>query len=82
VDELKIDQDPPSFFNFTQDTDFTGSRRHLALFHAALVRKKEIMQQSKPATPVKKTEPLIDEDPSKIIPCASPPPRWLDKRRR
>jgi hypothetical protein len=65
---LKIDQDPPSFFNIARTS------RHLALFHAAMARKKEIRLQSKPAARVKKTEPLIDEDPSKIITCALPPP--------
>jgi hypothetical protein len=47
-----------------------------------MVKKKEIGQRSKLAAPVKKIEPLIDEDPRKIIPCASPPPRWLDRGRR
>jgi hypothetical protein len=76
VIELKIDQDSPIFFNIA------GGRRRLALFHTTIARKKENRLLSKPTAPVKKTEPLIDEDLSRIIPSASPPPRWLDWRRR
>jgi hypothetical protein len=38
-----------------------------------MARKKEIIQQSIPAAPVKKAMPLIDEDLSTS--CAAPPPR-------
>jgi hypothetical protein len=68
VDELEKAQDPPDFFNVA------GSRRCPALFHASMVRKKGIGQQSKPVKPEKKEEPLIEGGVAGIATCATPPP--------
>jgi hypothetical protein len=73
VDELKIAQEPLNFFNIAE------SRLCPALFHASMARKKGIGQQSKPAEPEKKDEPLIAGDLSKITSCAPPPPRDDDR---